>query len=175
MSDDRRDGDVSRAEEDARARFRDSMTMTARDRLVKKPPPQSRRRIANRADDMPDRRRGSADFLETKAWLQNRLLEEIGEELDLGSSRAAVEKFVREFVDRVLESESITLNTQERDRLASELSEEAVGLGPLSALMADPAVTDVLVNGPNAVFVERFGRLSKTDVRFRDDDHVRSD
>ena len=173
MADERRDGDVSVEEETARARFKDSMTLTARDRLVKRPTAQSQRQSGRRAFEEPaEKRRGSADFLETKAWLQNRLLEEIGDELDLGSSRQEVEKFVSEFVDRVLESERITLNTQERDRLAAELSEEAVGLGPLSPLMADPAVTDVLVNGPDHVFVERFGRLSKTDVRFRDDDHV---
>ena len=104
MSDDRREGDVSLEEEAARARFRDSMTMTARDRLVKKQAPQSVRQIGRRAEEPTEKRRGSADFLETKAWLQNRLLEEIGDELDLGSSRAEVEKFVLEFVDRVLES-----------------------------------------------------------------------
>ena len=137
MSDERRDSDVPQAEEEARARFRDSMTLTARDRLVKRPAPQSVRQTGRRAEEATEKRRGSADYLETKAWLQNRLLEEIGEELNLGSSRKEVEDFVREFVDRVLENERITLNTQERERLSAELSEEAIGLGPLSALMAE--------------------------------------
>jgi pilus assembly protein CpaF len=160
-------------EEQARALFRSSVTMTARERLIHRPNAPSVRHGGRRANvEEPDRRRGSADFLETKGWLQNRLLEEIGGKVEMGSSRADVEDFVRDFVDRVLETERITLNSQERERLAIELSEEAVGLGPLSPLMADPAVTDILVNGPDDVFVERFGRLSKTDIKFRDNDHV---
>ena len=51
--------------------------------------------------------------------------------------------------------------------------EEALGVGPLAPLMADPAITDILVNGPDEVFVERFGRLERSAVRFRDEEHVR--
>ena len=52
------------------------------------------------------------------------------------------------------------------------LLEETIGVGPLAPLLADPAVTDVLVNGPQRVFIERFGRLEETDVRFRDTEHL---
>ena len=51
--------------------------------------------------------------------------------------------------------------------------EEALGVGPLAPLMADPAVTDILVNGPNEVFVERFGQIEATGIHFRDEDHIR--
>ncbi|MCA9452223.1 MAG: Flp pilus assembly complex ATPase component TadA, partial [Nitrospira sp.] len=64
------------------------------------------------------------------------------------------------------------LNQAEQGRLAEELTEEAIGLGPLTPLLADPAVTDILVNGHQSVYVERYGRLEKTDVQFLDDDHV---
>ena len=50
--------------------------------------------------------------------------------------------------------------------------EETLGVGPLAPLLADPAVTDILVNGPDQVYVERFGRLELTDVRFRNADHL---
>ena len=63
-------------------------------------------------------------------------------------------------------------NEEERERLVEELVEETLGVGPLAPLMADPAVTDVLVNSPDAVYVERFGRLESTDVRFRDSAHL---
>ncbi|MEM6673903.1 MAG: CpaF family protein, partial [Planctomycetota bacterium] len=78
-----------------------------------------------------------------------------------------------EWVERVLASEDLPMNDSEREHLAEELVEEALGLGPLGALMSDPAVTDVLVNGYDRVYIERFGRLELTDVRFANDEHVR--
>ncbi len=79
---------------------------------------------------------------------------------------------VRGFVDEVLATEELALNERERAQLADELVEEALGVGPLAPLMADPAVTDILVNRHDLVYVERFGRLERTNVRFRDADHV---
>ena len=67
---------------------------------------------------------------------------------------------------------ALALNEEERERLVEELVEETLGVGPLAPLMADPAVTDVLVNSPDAVYVERLGRLEPTDVRFRDSAHL---
>jgi pilus assembly protein CpaF len=152
--------------------FRESVTVAARDRLIGRPLAPSPRRGGRRVSEDADRPRRAADFMETKAALQARLLQDLGDQVALDARREDVEGFVREFVDRVLATEPITLNAQERERLAVELSEEAVGLGPLSGLMADPAVTDILVNGPDKVFVERFGRIERTNVRFRDADHI---
>ena len=76
------------------------------------------------------------------------------------------------FVDEALRDEDLPLNEDERRRLVGDLLEETLGVGPLASLMADPAVTDILVNSPQQVYVERFGRLEKTDVRFRDVDHL---
>lgn len=113
-----------------------------------------------------------ADSLAVKARLLERLLDSIGsrdlsrlDESDIAAEAAT-------FVGRVLAEESIPLNREERERLAKDLAEEAIGLGPLAPLVADPAVTDILVNGPAQVFVERYGILERTRVRFRDDDHV---
>ena len=80
--------------------------------------------------------------------------------------------FVQTFVDEALQVEDLPLNEDERRRLVGDLLEETLGVGPLASLMADPAVTDILVNRPEQVYVERFGRLEKTDVRFRDVDHL---
>lgn len=124
------------------------------------------------AGDDPLARIKHADYLSIKSALQERLLNEIGEQLAAGLNQDDVAAIVKEFTARVLESEQIPLNQAERGRLAEELTEEAVGLGPLAPLLADPAVTDILVNGHQTVYVERFGRLEKTDVRFLDDDHV---
>jgi pilus assembly protein CpaF len=115
---------------------------------------------------------GRADYAKIKSTLQERLLEDIEKRDMLGRSDEEVASAVEDFTSRVLEFENVPLNEAERARLAEELTEETLGLGPLAPLMADPAVTDILVNAADQVYVERFGRLERTDVRFRDDEHV---
>ena len=90
----------------------------------------------------------------------------------MGGGEEALAAYVRDFVARVLRDENLPLNEAERRQLTDDLLEETIGVGPLAPLMADPAVTDILVNGPNQVYIERFGRLEETDVRFRDTDHL---
>ncbi|MBM3782415.1 MAG: CpaF family protein [Acidobacteria bacterium] len=117
-------------------------------------------------------RPGRADYLTVKAELHERLLEEFGERRLLDSDGADVVAAVRDFAARTIASEDIPLNEAERERLAEELTDETIGMGPLAPLLADPAVSDILVNGPDKVYVERFGRIERTDVRFRDADHI---
>jgi len=112
------------------------------------------------------------DYLAVKAALQERLLDEIGERGLLESEGADVAAAVQDFAARALASEDVALNEAERVRLAEELTDETIGMGPLAPLLADPAVSDILVNAPDQVYVERFGRLERTDVRFRDADHI---
>jgi pilus assembly protein CpaF len=115
---------------------------------------------------------GRADYLAVKAALQERLLDEIGERRLLETDGADVAAAVQEFAARAIASEDVGLNDAERVRLAEELTDETIGMGPLAPLLADPAVSDILVNAPDQVYVERFGRLERTDVRFRDADHI---
>ncbi|ANM32133.1 hypothetical protein ABI59_07210 [Acidobacteria bacterium Mor1] len=108
--------------------------------------------------------------------VKGRLLERMLEELDrrnvLNADEDTVRSAVGEFVQQVLETEELPLNASERGRLAQELADDALGLGPLVPLMLDPAVSDILVNAPGQVYAERHGRLERTDVRFRDEAHV---
>ncbi len=115
---------------------------------------------------------GSAGYQAVKARLHQRLLDEVDRRNLLGSSEENLAEAVRAFVKEVLAEEDLTLNEAERRRLADDLMEETLGIGPLAPLMADPAVTDILVNGPDAVYIERFGRLEKTAVHFRDAAHL---
>ena len=133
----------------------------------------ARERAGQRDDGRADRQSvGRGGYLALKAELQERLLDVLGER-DLGQlDDAEVTGAVEEFVGDVLANEELALNDEERTRLSDELVQEALGLGPLAPLLADPAVTDVLVNGPQAVYVERFGKLVKTGVQFRDDEHI---
>jgi pilus assembly protein CpaF len=115
---------------------------------------------------------GRSDYLAVKAALQERLLDEIGERGLLENDGADVAAAVQDFAARAIASEEVGLNEAERVRLAEELTDETIGMGPLAPLLADPAVSDILVNAPDQVYVERFGRLERTDVRFRDAEHI---
>lgn len=112
------------------------------------------------------------DGLSVKGRLQQALLDELTQRELLSAREEEITAFVRDFTERVLAEEALPLNERERAQLADELTEEAIGTGPLAPLMVDPAVTDILVNGPQRVYVERFGRLEPTTVRFRDADHL---
>ncbi|MGA2063576.1 MAG: CpaF family protein [Thermoguttaceae bacterium] len=120
----------------------------------------------------PPLRAGGAEYLSVKGTLHQRLLDELDRRNLLAASEETLTEFVQTFVDEALRDEDLPLNEAERRRLVGDLLEETLGVGPLASLMADPAVTDILVNSPQQVYVERFGRLEKTDVRFRDADHL---
>jgi len=75
-------------------------------------------------------------------------------------------------VERLLMEENVVVNATERRNLVRDIQHEMLGLGPLEPLLADPTVSDILVNGSKQVYVERRGQLSLTDVTFADDDHL---
>jgi pilus assembly protein CpaF len=112
------------------------------------------------------------DYLSVKAALLKRLLDELSKNNLVDMREADVARTIQEFVERIFATEAVPLNSDERRRLAEELTEETMGLGPLGPLLADPAITDILVNGPDQVYVERFGRLERVAVRFRDQEQI---
>jgi pilus assembly protein CpaF len=79
---------------------------------------------------------------------------------------------VRSAAHSLCEFGAAALSENDQQRLMDELIEEVFGHGPLERLMADPTVSDILVNGPHEVYVERNGRLARTDIIFADDDHL---
>jgi len=76
-------------------------------------------------------------------------------------------------VEHLLEQESAPLNSREREQLISEIQNEVMGLGPIEPLVQDPTINDILVNRCDRIYVERAGKLELTDVRFRDEAHLR--
>ena len=79
---------------------------------------------------------------------------------------------VRRAAEELCRQSSDLLNLSERERLVNEVLDETFGLGPLEPLMRDPTITDILINGPKVVYVERKGRLERVDVAFNDDRHL---
>ncbi|HKB04296.1 MAG TPA: CpaF family protein [Gemmataceae bacterium] len=111
-------------------------------------------------------------FQKLKAEIHKRIVET----LDLAKLPAWNEERLRREVRALAADMTRTagelLKEHERERMVTELLAEAFGLGPLEPLMKDPEVSDILVNGPHCVYVERRGRLEMTDVVFADDAHV---
>ncbi len=79
---------------------------------------------------------------------------------------------IRAVVEHLCDSHNALLTRAERDRLVEEVLDETLGFGPLEPLLKDPTISDILINGPKSVYVERRGRLEKTDVTFRDNKHL---
>src|SRR3989442_8837044 len=85
---------------------------------------------------------------------------------------AQAEEHIRTTLQRLLQADSPELSGLERERLIEEVGYEVFGLGPLEEFLKDGDISDILVNGPGAVYIEKQGRLSLTDVKFRDEAHL---
>jgi len=111
------------------------------------------------------------NFFDLKRKVQNALIAELDPKLDL-SQTAQVRRTIEEQFNRILEQQGVVLNRLERNRLFEAITAEILGLGPIEPLISDESVSEIMVNGPRQVYVEQHGRLYRTDVHFKDDDHV---
>ncbi len=134
-----------------------------------------RRHLAPAKADLPpqDRERKRKERLsEIKLDMHRALLDN----LNLGALDQATEQDLREEISaitaEVLEERSIVLNREDRMTLTQELYDEVRGLGPLETLLKDDTVNDILVNGPQQIFIERDGKLELSDVTFKDEKHL---
>jgi pilus assembly protein CpaF len=113
-----------------------------------------------------------ASIDEAKRVVQPILLDRIDMAKALELSREQLAQQVGEIVAEILGETKLRLNLREQRELAVLLLDDMLGLGPLEPLLADETVTDIMVNGPKQVYVERKGKLELTDVAFRDNAHV---
>ncbi len=108
--------------------------------------------------------------------LKLRVHRQLLERLDLVAlsslDSAQAEEHIRTTLQRLLQADSPELSGLERERLIEEVGYEVFGLGPLEEFLKDGDISDILVNGPGAVYIEKQGRLSLTDVKFRDEAHL---
>lgn len=112
------------------------------------------------------------DFENLKRRIHNKLVDK----LDLnriGELQGDVlRREIRLVVEHLCDTEESYLNRAERERLIEEVLDETFGLGPLELLLKDSSISDILINGPKNIFVERRGKLEKTPVEFRDNQHL---
>jgi pilus assembly protein CpaF len=109
---------------------------------------------------------------ELKVELHQQLLDLINLQALDQMSREQIEAEVGDIVSEELAKQNHALNHSERKQLVADVLDELLGLGPLEPLLKDPTITDILVNGHNRVFVERYGVLEGSPVRFKDERHL---
>ncbi|MEK9776638.1 MAG: CpaF family protein, partial [Quisquiliibacterium sp.] len=86
--------------------------------------------------------------------------------------RDKIQEELRKLIEQLLSEQGLALNATERKQVLTDRQTEVLGLGPLEPLLADPTISDILVNSYKTVYVERFGRLERTNVMFANDDHL---
>src|SRR3954467_11865140 len=114
---------------------------------------------------------GRESFRDVKFRIQNRVISDLDPKLDL-SNQIEVRRQIEEIFSRVIDEEGLALTRAERVRMLEQITDEIIGLGPLEPLLRDDSVSEIMVNGPRQVYIERAGKLELTNVVFQNDDHV---
>jgi pilus assembly protein CpaF len=114
-----------------------------------------------------------SEYQNLKSRIYDKLLDSIDLSLLESLEQNVLWQEISKMTEEMLKSESIPLNLREKERLMREVPDEVLGFGPLEAFLRDPTVSDILVNTHNQIYVERFGKLERTQARFKDDAHLR--
>ena len=111
-------------------------------------------------------------FQELKSRIHRRLIERIDlSKMDLLRTGELANE-IGYVIERLIVEEGVPLSRQEKERLVIEVQHETFGLGPIEPLLTSPDISDILVNNYASTYVERFGKLEKTDIVFRDNNHL---
>ena len=110
-------------------------------------------------------------FRDVKFRIQSRVIQDLDPKLDL-SNQVEVRRQIEEIFGKVIDEEGLALTRAERVRMLEQITDEIIGLGPFEPLLRDESISEVMVNGPRQVYIERSGKLELTNVVFQNDDHV---
>jgi pilus assembly protein CpaF len=111
-------------------------------------------------------------FQDLKARIHRKLVDRLDFNRMETEDHKVIREQVKQMVGDLVDEEQAILNFNDRQRLISEVIDEVFGLGPLEVLLKDPSITDILVNGPKKIYVERRGKLDATEVQFKDNSHL---
>ncbi len=117
-------------------------------------------------------RKQESDFEEMKRRIHSKLVDKLDLTRVGDLEGDVLRREIRLVVEHLCDTEDTLLNRAERERLIEEVLDETFGLGPLEMLLKDHTISDILINGPRSVYVERRGKLEKTAVTFRNDKHL---
>ena len=115
-------------------------------------------------------------FEDIKVKIHDRIIAEINSDSfkdeDGTDQEETLEKEISSIVESFLEDEGTYVTKLEKQKLISEIIDESIGFGPINPLIHDPSISEIMVNGPDQVYVEKKGKLTLSDVSFKDDQHV---
>jgi pilus assembly protein CpaF len=153
--------------------------MSLADRLAqaqahREPPAASEPAIAN-SDGQRRRSRSTEDpFADLKRTVHQRLVSTMGPKLyDAKKTQTELEQQVRATLQEVMSTEDTPLTMADRVRITQEIADDILGYGPIEPFLRDPDITEIMVNGPHDIWIERSGKLQQVDGRFNDEAHLR--
>ncbi len=115
---------------------------------------------------------GGKNFEELKRQIHAKLVERLDLSRVKDLAGDTMRRDIRRAIEHLCDTENPLLNRIEREKLIEEILDETLGFGPLEPLLKDPTVTEIMVNGPKKIYVERRGKIEKSEVTFRDNDHL---
>jgi pilus assembly protein CpaF len=113
----------------------------------------------------------AGSYFDLKTRVQNKLLSELDPSMDI-TRTDEVRRTIQDLFEQILAEENIVLSRPERARLFEQIAAEILGFGPLQPLLEDETITEIMVNGPKNVYIERKGKLHRVPVTFENNDHV---
>src|SRR5689334_11129187 len=113
----------------------------------------------------------AGSYFDLKTRVQNKLLSELDPSMDITRTEE-VRRTIQDLFEQILAEENIVLSRPERARLFEQIAAEILGFGPLQPLLEDDTITEIMVNGPKNVYVERKGKIHRVPITFESNDHV---
>ncbi|HEY1066503.1 MAG TPA: CpaF family protein, partial [Pirellulales bacterium] len=104
-----------------------------------------------------------------KLWLTQQIADRMG---DLTGDKNKLTETLNRNFQQIVEATGVNLTPVQKKTLQEEIGDEILGFGPIGPLLRDQSISEIMVNGPKIIFVERKGKLVETEVKFRDDDHI---
>src|SRR5947207_12198962 len=114
---------------------------------------------------------GAGGVVDLKTRVQNKLLIQLDPNMDM-SRTADIRRTIEDLYETILAEEGIVLSRAERKRLFDQIVSEILGLGPLEPLLEDETITEIMVNGPKNIYIERKGKLERVPFSFESNEHV---
>ncbi|MCX7884740.1 MAG: CpaF family protein [Caloramator sp.] len=112
-------------------------------------------------------------YLELKTKIQNKVIEELDIDFkEISEENEELKQKINSILTKCIEEESLNMTNIQRKKIKEELLDEIIGFGPITPFLKDSSVTEIMVNGPSKIYVERHGKLQLTDSKFKNDDHV---
>jgi pilus assembly protein CpaF len=150
------------------------MSLTDRIEQARGSQPTASSRHESSVAESPAAARLRDPYAKVKASVHQALMDSLGPQLyDPHLEQSELELRVRQTLQAVISSENTPLAAADRNRIAQEVADEILGLGPLEPLLRDSEISEIMVNGPNDIFVERAGKILAVDAKFTGDAHLR--